>query len=185
MPTRFPTTAVQAHYQALLAGQPPVITVEPTGGSFYTGRVLTLVVGATGAGRVYQWYKDGNAVSGATNWTLNFGYLDATNSGTYHVTVTNSAGSTNSSSAVVQVGNDLARYQAAVRGEVGLISYYTFDASDAADTKGTNSGSLVGNVTFSAGVGQGTDHGGRAGRRFPHRLGAGIGVRVRQRHGDS
>ncbi len=149
--------SVQAHYRAFLGTAPPIITVEPVGGAFYPGRVLQLIVGATGAQRTYQWYKDGNPIAGATDWQLTFTSLAPTDAGSYTVTVSNPGGTTNSTPALVQVGLNLAGYQAAVRGESSLISYYTFDAGDAVDSHGTNNGSNVGNVTFAAGIGQSTD----------------------------
>ena len=47
----------------------------------------------------------------------------------------------------------LAEYQTAVTNEPSLISYYTFDQSDAADAKGTNHGTLLGSPGFAAGTG--------------------------------
>jgi hypothetical protein len=47
----------------------------------------------------------------------------------------------------------LAEYHTAVTNEASLISYYTFDQSDAADAKGTNNGTLVGAPTFATGAG--------------------------------
>jgi hypothetical protein len=83
--------------------------------------------------------------------------LATTNTGTYFVKVSTPGGSTPSVSVSVQVGDYLANYQAKVLGESGLISYYTFDANDARDYKGTNNGSAVGSVVYDTGVGMGTD----------------------------
>ena len=54
-------------------------------------------------------------------------------------------------------GEDLANYQAKVLAEPSLISYYTFDASDAHDYKGTNNGTAVGSVVYDTGVAMGAD----------------------------
>ena len=149
--------SVQTHYRALVGSAAPSITVQPVGGAFYPGPGLQLAVWAFGADLTYQWFKNGIAISGATNWSLNFAALAPSDSGTYDVRVANTGGSVNSASAQVQVANDLARYQAAVLGEASLISYYTFDGAQATDAKGTNDGVLIGSAAYSAGVGQGTD----------------------------
>ena len=149
--------AVQAHYKAFLGATPPTITVQPVGGDFYPGRALQLSVWATGAGVSYQWFKNGNPITAATNWFLGFVALAASDAGTYYASAFNSAGTNSSSAVVLQVGNNLARYQSAVKSEPSLISYYTFDAGDATDTNGTNNGDVVGTAAFGPGVGQSTD----------------------------
>jgi len=67
--------------------------------------------------------------------------------------VANPSGSTNSATTVVQVGNNMARYQATVLGESGLIAYYTFDASDAQDAKNAHPGTVANTVAYEAGPG--------------------------------
>ena len=52
---------------------------------------------------------------------------------------------------------DLGQYRASVTNEPGLISLYTFEASNAVDTFGTNNGTPVGTTTFGPGLfGSGT-----------------------------
>jgi hypothetical protein len=155
--TALSAASVQAHYAAFEGATPPVITVQPVGGAFYPGQPLVLAVWATGANLAYQWYKDGSPLTGATNWALVFANLAASDAGTYYASVSNPGGTTNSVSAIVQAGSYLSRYQQAVLGEASLISYYTFDASDASDAKGLNPGSPAGNVTLATGIGQGAD----------------------------
>jgi len=152
-----PASAIQAHYKAFVGNARPAIDVQPVGGAFYTGQPFEMSVGATGADRTYQWFKDTISIPGATNWNLAFTSLAPSNSGTYFVSVSNPSGTTNSLEAVLQVGNNLAQYQAAVTNEASLISYYTFDGADAADRKGTNDGSIVNTVQFTQGVGLGSD----------------------------
>ena len=53
----------------------------------------------------------------------------------------------------MQVGNNIARYQATVLGESSLLSYYTFDDGDARDAKNAHPGTPAGSVLFSPGVG--------------------------------
>jgi Leucine-rich repeat (LRR) protein len=44
-----------------------------------------------GSGNQYQWFKDGNAISGQTNKTLNITNASITDTGTYYCQITNSA----------------------------------------------------------------------------------------------
>lgn len=144
---------VEAHFNAFAAGTPPVLTGIPAGGAFLSGRPLQLTVVALGANLAYQWYKDDTLIPGATNATLGTASGNASDSGRYYVRVTNPAGATNSPVAMVQVGNNIVGYQAAVLAESNLISYYRFDAGDAADAQATNPGTIVNTVTFTAGPG--------------------------------
>jgi hypothetical protein len=151
--TPLPAEAIQAHYNAYFQGDPPIITAQPTGGYFVTGRGHTLSVSATGAGLNYQWYKDGVQVPDATNSTLGAASLTAAHSGVYYVTISNNGGSTNSASATVRVGSDMTSYQAAVRAEANLLSYYTFDKGDAQDEKNAHPGTIANVVNFDLGPG--------------------------------
>ena len=150
--------AIQAHYSAFVSGTPPVITQQPQGGSYFLGSPLTLSAGAQGLDLSYAWFKNGSQISGAAAPQLSFAALTAGDSASYRVRVTNTAGSTDSSNAVVQViVPDLAGYQKMIQQEPGLISYYTFDAADAADAKSVNSGTPVDNAIFLTGVGGAKD----------------------------
>jgi hypothetical protein len=146
-------SAIQAHYNAYFQGDPPVVTAQPTGGYFLTGRSHTLAVSASGADLHYQWYKDGVMVPSATNSTLSSANLTAAHSGVYYVTITNLGGSTNSTSVTVRVGSDMPSYQAVVRAETNLLSYYTFDKGDAQDDKNAHPGTIVNVVNFDLGPG--------------------------------
>jgi hypothetical protein len=148
-----PAASIQAHYNAYMAGDPPVITSQPIGGDYLVGQLGQLSVAASGALLTYQWYKDGSPISGMTNAIIGPVNLTAAFSGAYYVQVTNPAGSTNSAIAIVQVGNNMARYQATVLAESSLISYYTFDASDAQDAKNAHSGTVANVVTYETGPG--------------------------------
>lgn len=148
-----PVGTAQDHFRAFLAGTPPAITVEPVGGAFLVGNPLQLAVSASGADMVYQWHKDTVPMVGQTDSTLDFPALALSDAGLYHVTISNPAGSTNSATVAVVVGNNLPSYQAAVSAEPSLISYFTFDAATAADSKGTNHGVAVNLVSFTPGAG--------------------------------
>jgi hypothetical protein len=151
--TALPAASIQAHYNAFVAGQPPVITSQPVGGYFLVGQVGQLSVAASGPQLTYQWYKDHTPIPNATNAIIGPLNLAVADSGLYYVTVTNLTGATNSATVLVQVGNNMARYQATVLGENSLISYYTFDASDAQDARNAHPGTVANTVTFETGPG--------------------------------
>ncbi|HEY5909075.1 MAG TPA: LamG-like jellyroll fold domain-containing protein [Verrucomicrobiae bacterium] len=153
-----PPSTIQNHYMAFVGNTRPVITVQPVGGAFYTSQPFEMLVGATGADRTYQWFKNTISIPGATNWNLTFPSLAPADSGDYFVSVSNPSGTTNSITVALQVGNNLGQYQAAVSNETSLISYYTFDVANGADSKGTNNGSVVNLVSFGPGVGLGNDN---------------------------
>jgi hypothetical protein len=59
----------------------------------YWGRSATFTVAAKGTQPLsYKWLKNGVSIAGATNSTLTLSNLQATNSGSYSVTVSNSVG---------------------------------------------------------------------------------------------
>lgn len=151
--TALPAASIQAHYNAFVAGQPPVITAQPIGGYFLAGQVAQLSVAASGPQLTYQWYKDHAPIPNATNAIIGPLNLAVADSGIYFVTITNLTGGTNSASVVLQVGNNMARYQATVLGESSLISYYTFDAGDAQDARNAHPGTVANTVTFETGPG--------------------------------
>ena len=151
--TALPAASIQAHYKAYIAGDPPVITSQPVGGSYLVGQLGQLSVAASGAQLTYQWFKDNTLIPEATNAIIGPVTLTPAFAGNYYVTVTNSAGSTNSVTAIVKVGNNMARYQATVFVESNLISYYTFDAGDAQDSMNAHPGTVANAVTYEAGPG--------------------------------
>jgi hypothetical protein len=93
------------HYNAgVLGPTPPIIGTEPVGFTNFVGYTNSLSVAASGTAPLsYQWYDGVSMLTGATNPTLVLTNLQLTNAGSYTVTVTNLAGSTNSSNAVVAV----------------------------------------------------------------------------------
>lgn len=155
--TALPVASIQAHYNAYAAGDPPIITSQPVGGYFLVGQLGQLSVGAAGAQLTYQWYKDGTLLPGMTNAVIGPLALTTDFSGDYSVRVTNPSGSTNSATAIVQVGNNMARYQTTVLGESSLISCYTFDASDAQDARNAHPGTVANAVAFETGPGGATN----------------------------
>jgi hypothetical protein len=80
----------------------PVITAQPSGATILTGTSQTLSVTADGLEMGYQWYKDGVAIDGATRPTY-----AASAAGSYTVAITNTAGTTTSSAAVIAVSSSV------------------------------------------------------------------------------
>ena len=70
----------------------PTITTQATSQTVATGKSITLSVAASGSNLKYQWYKDGNAISGATASAYTISSAAAADAGSYYVVVSNSAG---------------------------------------------------------------------------------------------
>ncbi len=86
---------VWAIYAAGAAGKrkDPLITQHPQSQEGYWGRSVTLTTTAKGTQPLrYQWRKNGVPLAGATSSALTLSNLQATNSGAYTVTVTNTLG---------------------------------------------------------------------------------------------
>ncbi len=84
--------------------EPPVITQQPLDVTVDEGNSFALSVTATGAEPLtYQWFKDGTEIEGATAPVYEVTTAQASDSGSYTVTVSNTAGSVNSSDAIVKV----------------------------------------------------------------------------------
>ncbi len=84
----------------------PTITTQPNPYQTVTvGQIATLTVAATGTAPItYQWRKDGAPITGATNATLAISTLQHSDLGTYTVVISNPAGQTTSSPAVLALG---------------------------------------------------------------------------------
>jgi hypothetical protein len=81
----------------------PVVTASPQGHTIATGSSVVFDVAATGANISYQWKKGGTAILGATTRLLMLSNAQASDAGSYTVTLTNSAGTVTSSPAVLNV----------------------------------------------------------------------------------
>ncbi|MBE1160707.1 beta-1,3-glucanase family protein [Dyella acidiphila] len=82
----------------------PAVTTSPSSQTVTIGRTATFAVVATGDTLSYQWYKNGTAIIGATGASYTTpGTTYADNSSSFTVTVSNSAGSANSSAASLSV----------------------------------------------------------------------------------
>ena len=84
----------------------PSITTQPVSQTVSAGSSTSFSVVASGGGTLsYQWYKDANAISGATSTAYALSNVSSTDAGSYYVTVINSAGSTTSSTATLTVSS--------------------------------------------------------------------------------
>jgi hypothetical protein len=88
----------------LSVGSPPTILVQPTNQFVSQGGDAQFSVVASGTTTLsYQWKKDAKLIAGATNAGLSLQNVQATNAGSYTVTVSSSAGSTTSQQAFLEV----------------------------------------------------------------------------------
>jgi hypothetical protein len=92
----------------------PTITAQPVTQGVAAGSPVTLTVDATGAGLSYQWYLNGSAVSGATSSSLTVSSAQASDAGSYFVTVSDAGGTAISATAIVAVFQGLAATHAVV-----------------------------------------------------------------------
>ena len=82
----------------------PIIVVQPQSRMYLACDPAILSVTATGNGPLsYQWYLNGTLLSGSNTPTLSIPGVTPTSAGTYQVVVSNGAGSTTSSNAVISI----------------------------------------------------------------------------------
>ncbi|MBI2950091.1 MAG: immunoglobulin domain-containing protein [Verrucomicrobia bacterium] len=126
----------------------PTIATQPQGTTVTAGASVTLTVAANGtAPLAYQWKKNGQSIAGATQQTLTLSNAQASDSGSYTVDVSNSAGTVTSQAVVVTVNAPAAPPKITD----GLAVYLKFDG-DLNDASGNKiNGTAVGSPTFAAG----------------------------------
>ena len=100
-----PNYAGYATNTLVIVPLPPTITAGPTNQTVALGGTLTLGATVGGTSPVYQWFKDGRRLLGATNGALTVANAGMTNSGTYFLVVSNGAATVISLPALVAVGN--------------------------------------------------------------------------------
>jgi hypothetical protein len=122
----------------------PKITTQPLAQVASAGTSATFQVAATGTEPLaYQWKKDDNPISGATNATLTLSSLTAADAGDYNCIVSNAGGEAVSAKAHLDIFSGLISQD--------LVVHLKFD-NDLNDASGRgNNGSSVGLVTFSQG----------------------------------
>jgi pectate lyase len=85
-------------------GDPPSVTTQPISQTVAAGADATFTVTADGPPPLsYQWQKNGSPIVGATAATLNLTNVQAATAGSYRVVVSNSAGSSSSTIALLTV----------------------------------------------------------------------------------
>jgi hypothetical protein len=85
-------------------GTAPAITTQPASQSVNTGASVSFSVAASGTAPLsYQWHFNNSPISGATNSSFSITSAAAANAGSYHVVVSNQAGSVTSNAATLTV----------------------------------------------------------------------------------
>ncbi|MBW8864423.1 MAG: immunoglobulin domain-containing protein [Verrucomicrobia bacterium] len=138
----------------------PSITTPFVGVAGLWGQGAVLNVGAIGSGTlVYQWFKDGVAISGATNSTYNISTLQLTDAGQYSVSVSSGFGSVTNIPAQVIVNPaevTLGIYAGVViQGTVG----YSYDIQYSTDLTDTNAWIDATNITLQQSIQIWSDYG--------------------------
>jgi hypothetical protein len=131
----------------------PVISQNPSSRTLYVGGTLDLSVAATGGQLAYQWQKNSNPISGATDSTYAIGIVGTNDAGSYTVTVTNRLGSASSSPpAVITVISPAAgTFEAAIVADSPEAWWRLDDApgsTNMLDSLGRHDGTYSGNVTL-------------------------------------
>jgi len=142
------------NYYTLAVGLPfPVITSQPTNQTVVATSNVTFAVTASGVGPLsYQWYFEGNAISGATATNYTITGVMATNAGNYTVVVINPAGSVTSSVAILTVTK--------ATGTVTLGNLnQTYNGSAESATASTTPSGLTVNLTYNGSVNAPTNAG--------------------------
>jgi len=104
---------------ALTVNGTVTIGTAPASQSVKAGANVTFTVAAPGSGLTYQWKFNGRPIKGATSATLSLPNVGALASGTYAVTLGNSAGAVAASAAALTVTTDARLVNIATRGHVG------------------------------------------------------------------
>lgn len=95
---------VQSRIATLTVNEKAVITADPQGATVLEGDPVTLYIAFTGNPEpTFQWFKNGVAISGATDSTFMIEAASRTDSGDYTVVATNQFGSDTSAAATVDV----------------------------------------------------------------------------------
>lgn len=132
----------------------PVITLEPVGRTLFPGGTLNLTVQAVGGQLRYQWKTNGTPIAGATNSTYAVASVTSGNAGNYVVTVSNSAGTIDSTpAATINVVNLTAGSYEAVIAADAPVSLWRLDETSLNtmfDAFGHNDGYYTNTATLGA-----------------------------------
>ncbi|MDR3459725.1 MAG: Ig-like domain-containing protein [Verrucomicrobiae bacterium] len=152
------SATVSATFNGIM-GTSALITVAPTqptptnvlsNVTVVVGENATLSVGAYGGALVYQWSFNSGPISGATSPTLTLTNLQLTQSGTYSLLITNSAGRTNVP-VVVTVVPPILRNEWSFNESGGTTAFDSISSSNITLLGGTSLGSGV--LTLPGGAG--------------------------------
>jgi uncharacterized delta-60 repeat protein len=135
-------TALPAPYATVDLTFPPAITTPPANTTVDDGAALSLSVTASGVGPfTYQWFLNGNAITGATGSSYFVSPVRSANAGNYTVAVTSAAGTTVSNAATVTVNAAAPAF--AARGNItGTFGYVVAAGSSATLSVAPTAGSL-------------------------------------------
>ncbi len=133
---------------------PVSITVQPVDTIAMAGQPATLEITVTGTPLItYQWSFDGTPVTGATNSTFTIASADETNAGTYQVTVSNPALTTNSSAVNLNVlPNTIPPTIIAIAASVSNLVVTFSEPVDPVTSAIANNYSISGGIAVSAAV---------------------------------
>jgi pectin methylesterase-like acyl-CoA thioesterase len=137
----------------------PTITDQPDNTVVSVGSSASPSVTATGSNLVYQWYKNGVLIPGATGPTLTFPMAQLTDTGDYYVVVSNTGGSVTSNTVRLTVVSSMSVIEVAPPSGtmnvcVDTSIRITFDQPPLAGTSGTirifrSDGTLVDTIDMS------------------------------------
>ncbi|PWU11251.1 MAG: hypothetical protein C5B50_23740 [Verrucomicrobia bacterium] len=134
-------------YGKCLPSAAPTIVAQPTNQTVAAGSPGYLIAPATGdPPPAYQWLFNGIPLAGATNYSLVFPSTSLAQLGTYTMLVTNSAGSTLSSNAVIAFLQSNCTPLPS-----GIMGWWEAEGN-AVDPINANNGTLVGGVSYGSGM---------------------------------
>ncbi len=138
-----PGGSIASSAVTLTVNVPPTITTQPQSATVVLGGSATFSVVATGSpAPTYQWRKTGTALSGKTDATLTWPFVQAADAGNYDVVATNSAGSATSNSATLTVN-------ASTNATITLSNLYqTYDGTPRIVTATTAPSGLSVSITY-------------------------------------
>jgi hypothetical protein len=130
----------------------PKISTQPAGQTVVAGQTATFTVAASGtAPMIYQWKKNGTAISGATSSSYSSPATTTSDNGAqFTVTVSNSVGSTTSSAATLTVNATTALLNASSTSlSFGSVTLSATSSQNVTLTNAGNSNITISNVSVS------------------------------------
>lgn len=129
----------------------PQITSQPQSTTVVGNQNATFSVTSSSPLSQYQWYKDGNAISGATSRTYTISKAQTSDAGSYKVVVSNAAGAVTSNTATLSVdwGNPDNTPQKRITADASNNTQAVLTNNDISDIGSGNVDITVGNATLS------------------------------------